>query len=149
MSYCSQVSNISHNWNMEFASTTLKIFCKIKENKVINKKRWNALCKLDNKKRFEYYNIDQPHLSEIHNNNTPHRLNFTMSMALPAIMIQLFFFSVAQRFFAKKTSIITFAGFNDERVQVTIFPPVLKRRSEGALVAGTQRYLRAMVDNCV
>ena len=39
----------------------------------------------------------------------------------------------------------TFAGFKDERVQVTIFPPALKRRSEGALVAGTQRYLRAIL----
>lgn len=50
--------------------------------------------------------------------------------------------------FAKKISIFTLAGFKDERVQVTIFPPVLKRRSEGALVAGTQRYLRAMVHSC-
>lgn len=64
-----------------------------------------------------------------------------MSMALPAINDPTVLFSVAHRFFAKKTSILTFAGFKDERVQVTIFPPVLKRRSEGALVADTQRYL--------
>lgn len=45
-----------------------------------------------------------------------------------------------RRFFARKISILIFADFKNEQLQVTVFPLVL-RRSEGALVAGTQRYL--------
>lgn len=52
-------------------------------------------------------------------------------------------FTQVLRFLAKNTSLSTIAGFKEEHWQVTMLPLVLKSLSEGELVAGMQRYLRA------
>ena len=50
--------------------------------------------------------------------------------------------------FYSETSIVTFSGFRDIRVEVSTFPPVLNRRSDPELVAGMKRYLQVILDSC-
>lgn len=47
---------------------------------------------------------------------------------------------VYSRFLARKTSMLTFSGFNREHCGLTTFTSVLKTRSDGELVAQTHRY---------
>ena len=53
----------------------------------------------------------------------------------------------AYRFLARNTSLSTLSGFRDDRRQVTMFPPVLKTLSEGALVAGMLKYFLGSFDS--
>ena len=57
--------------------------------------------------------------------------------------IPLTFWEVLYRFFARKTSLSTASGLRHALWHVTMLPPVLKTLSEGALVAGMERYFLA------
>ena len=55
-------------------------------------------------------------------------------------------------FCAKNVKMFVFSGNKQERLAFTIFPAVLKARSDGTEVAGMHKYFCAIVDsrgNCV